>query len=293
VTPLSPRIEAAFIAACLDELEAPKPGNVHVFAEGHGWSVEDFRRSARVAAPAIAAAGASVGARVLAAIEATHGTIGHNTNLGIVLLCAPLARAAELPASDMAAALRGVLASLDRQDAALAFDAIRLAAPGGLGRSERHDVLAPPTTTLLEAMSEAAARDSIARQYVTGYSDIFALGVPAFNDAMRRWSDDRDAAALAVYLTFLAAIPDTHIQRKHGAAAAMLVRGDAAPLLARLMASDRPMSCYPEMLALDASLKARGLNPGASADLTVAVLFERRLCAAGLPNILQSATKND
>ena len=35
------------------------------------------------------------------------------------------------------------------------------------------------------------------------------------------------------------------------------------------------------------------LNPGASADLTVAVLFARRLQRLGLPNILQSARNND
>ncbi|MFZ0838495.1 MAG: triphosphoribosyl-dephospho-CoA synthase, partial [Xanthobacteraceae bacterium] len=28
-------IAAAFKAACLDELDAPKPGNVHAFADGH------------------------------------------------------------------------------------------------------------------------------------------------------------------------------------------------------------------------------------------------------------------
>ena len=47
----------------------------------------------------------------------------------------------------------------------------------------------------------------------------------------------------------------------------------------------------------DAGLKQRGLNPGASADLTVATLFVRRLRDLGLPNfspdVLRSRRNND
>ena len=75
--------------------------------------VADFRRSAEVAAEPIARLRASVGARILGAIEATRAAVGQNTNLGIVLLCAPLARAAELRAARMQEAVAGVLAKLD------------------------------------------------------------------------------------------------------------------------------------------------------------------------------------
>lgn len=293
MTSLEDRIAAAFIAACRDELEAPKPGNVHVFAAGHGWAVEDFLRSAEVAAGPIARRGASVGARILGAVEATHAAVGHNTNLGIVLLCAVLARAAELRAAQLRCGVADVLASLDLQDARLAFRAIALAAPGGLGRAERHDVRQPATATLREAMAEAAPRDRIAHQYATVFDDVFDLGVPLFDAAERRWGQDQRSAALAVYLGFLAAFPDTHIQRKHGAAAAAAVREEAAPLRVRLEAAADPVALLEDMLAFDASLKRRSLNPGASADLTVAVLFVRRLDGLRLPNILQSARNND
>ena len=88
-------IAEAFIAACRDEIEAPKPGNVHVFADGHGMTVPDFLRSAEAAAPALSNPSLPVGARILAAVEATFAAVGMNTNLGIILLCAPLAAAAE------------------------------------------------------------------------------------------------------------------------------------------------------------------------------------------------------
>ncbi len=293
MTSLEDRIAAAFIAACRDELEAPKPGNVHVFAPGYGWAVADFVSSAKVAAGPIARRGASVGARILGAVEATHAAVGHNTNLGIVLLCAVLARAAELQTAQLRVGVADVLASLNVQDAQLAFRAIALAAPGGLGRAERYDVFQPATATLREAMAEAAPRDQKARQYATTFDDVFNLGVPLFDAAERRWGQDQKTAALAVYLGFLAAFPDTHVQRKHGAAAAVATQKEAEPLRARLETIADPTALLDDMLAFDASLKLRGINPGASSDLTVAVLFVRRLQGLGFPNILQSGRNND
>ena len=106
---LAARIAEAYIAACLLELDALKPGNVHRHAEGHGMTVADFERSAEVSAPALARTGASVGSRVLEAVEATRAAVGQNTNLGIVLLAAPLAAAAERREPDLRVALARVL----------------------------------------------------------------------------------------------------------------------------------------------------------------------------------------
>jgi triphosphoribosyl-dephospho-CoA synthase len=286
-------IADAYVSACMDELEAPKPGNVHVYADGHGSNVADFRRSAEVSAGSIARTEATVGVRILGAIEATHAAVGQNTNLGIVLLCAPLARAAELRAARMPHgrlrdAVADVLSDLNVQDADLAFRAISLAAPGGLGRSERHDVGEPASATLLEAMIEAAARDRIARQYATGFADIFDLGSPWLETASRRWAHCSAAATLCVYLGFLAAFPDTHIQRRHGLEAALEVLREAAPLFAFSQHADDAAALLARALQFDAGLKLRRLNPGASADLTVATLFARRLDDLGSRDLLHA-----
>src|SRR5262249_53999218 len=87
-------VAAAYLDSCLAELSAPKPGNVHVFAGGHDMTTADFEASARVSAPVMGRRGLSVGERILGAIKATRSVVGCNTNLGIVLLCAPLATAA-------------------------------------------------------------------------------------------------------------------------------------------------------------------------------------------------------
>ena len=283
MTAMSEAIAAAFKAACRDELEAPKPGNVHHFAPGRGKTAPQFMRSADAAAPALAAPGARVGLRILAAIEATSAAVGTNTNLGIVLLCAPLAAAAELRPPDLRVALVGVLETLDIEDANFAFRAIALASPGGLGRADRHDVFAPASVTLRQAMAEAADRDRIARQYAFGFADIFERGAAMLGQGVLRFAEPR-WATLATYLDFLSAFPDSHIVREHGVAAADEVRSTAQGFLARLQAAADPVDMLADLLEWDELLKSRALNPGTSADLTVATLFVHRLT-----NILPSA----
>jgi triphosphoribosyl-dephospho-CoA synthase len=269
-------IANAFKAACRDELDAPKPGNVHVFAAGHRMTASEFVRSAEAAAGPLSLPGTRVGARILGAVEATLAAVGTNTNLGILLLCAPLAAAAECGRPDLRARLAQVLDALDVEDAALAFRAIVRAAPAGLGRAERHDVFAPATVTLKAAMAEAAGHDRIARQYVCTFEDVFERGGPALAAALSR-STDRAWAALAVYLEFLCAFPDSHIVRKHGLATGQEICRTALGFRNRLAAGEARAALLPDLLEWDGRLKARDINPGTSADLTVATLFARRL----------------
>lgn len=269
-------IAEAFRWACLAELDAPKPGNVHIFADGHRMTAAEFVASADAAAPHLSASGARVGARILGAVEATFEAVGANTNLGIILLCAPLAAAAENDISDLRASLIEVLQRLDTKDAELTYRAIVLAAPAGLGRSERHDVFGPATVSLLDAMTEASGRDRVARQYATSFADIFEVGLPRLEAAVVQYADLR-WAILATYLEFLSALPDTHIARKHGAPAADRVCDAAAALQRSLHATEHPETLLPGLLTWDAALKADGINPGTSADLTVATLFANQL----------------
>ena len=273
---LEARVAAAYVEACLAELDALKPGNVHRFAPGHRMEVKDFIRSAEVSAASIAASGARVGTRVRAAVEATLEAVGQNTNLGIILLTAPLAAAAEVARAALRPALAQVLDRLDRADAADVFAAIAAANPAGLGRAPRYDVNAPAAATLREAMAEAADRDRIARQYVTTYEDIFSLGLPALATGRQRYSDAR-WSTLTVYLTFLAALPDTHIARKFDASTAEAVRQEAASWRAAFEAAHDPAGTVDGLLGWDAKLKTRGINPGTSADFTVATLFASSL----------------
>lgn len=287
MTSRAERIEAAFRWACLTELDAPKPGNVNAFADGHRMTVDEFVRSANAAAAPLSARGARVGLRIHRAVMATFAAVGTNTNLGIILLCAPLAAAAERDAADLRRALHEVLQELDVDDADLAFCSIVRAAPAGLGHSAQHDVFNPATVSLLEAMSAAANRDMVARQYATDFADIFDLGLPLF-ESVSQSKGEAKWATLAIFLGFLSAFPDSHIARKFGAETANCVQRAALNFAAMLQAAEQPNQVLPALLTWDAALKAKAINPGTTADLTVATLFAHRL-----RNILPSVRNSD
>jgi len=266
-------VAAAIWDACVTDVRAFKPGNVSVASPGHGMHADDFIASADAMAAVIAAPAAGTGQRIVRAIEATRALVPVNTNLGIVLLCAPLAHAATLTSNEplLRERLRLVLAGLDVDDADLAYRAIRMAEPGGLGRSERHDVAQAPQVTLREAMDEARGRDRIAYQYVTDYRDIFETGLPALQRGLERWGS-LTWAAVHVYLILLARFADSHIARKHGDEVAASVSLQARDLSQALGRSRDPAQEMPALEAFDRQLKARSINPGTSADMTVATL---------------------
>ena len=276
-------IAEAFHDSCLAELAALKPGNVHRFADDKRMSVADFERSAAAAAPAMGRAGLSVGKRILGAVEATRNAVGQNTNLGIILLAAPLASAAlDGEGSDLRARVGDVLDALTVQDARDTYEAIRIAQPGGLGEAPSHDVAAEPCVTLLEAMRAAEARDRIAWNYTHGLSDIFGLGLVWLKQAHERWGNS-PFAVTRVYLGFLAHLSDTLIERKFGSDVAACLLEEARPLEAGLLECALPEDMTAPLMAFDRALKERGLNPGTSADLTVATIFAAAIEAAENP----------
>ncbi|WP_159730868.1 triphosphoribosyl-dephospho-CoA synthase [Methylosinus sp. Ce-a6] len=281
---LAEKIARAFVAACEDELAAPKPGNVHIYAPGHGMEAADFVASANAAAPFLAAPGARVGERILGAVEATWTRVGCNTNLGIVLLCAPLAHAAmqEGPGG-LAEKLATTLGALDSTDADLAFRAILRASPAGLGAAPQHDVAEPARISLLEAMALAADRDLVARQYANGFADVFGAGRAAMLRSSAR-GHDREMTTLQLFMSYARQFPDTHIQRKFGEKVALDALTDFREAASLLDAVDERDSMFRIALELDRSLKKSGYNPGACADLTVAALFVDYLLAI-LPNV--------
>jgi triphosphoribosyl-dephospho-CoA synthase len=266
-------IAAAAQLACLLEVSAPKPGNVSPERHFHDTRYEDFLASAVAIGPALGAAGERpLGATIRAAIEATARWTASNTNLGIVLLLAPLARAAARGGGSLRDRLATVLAETTVPDAAETYAAIRRARPGGLGSASAEDVATEPTVSLREAMALAAERDAIAREYTNRFALTFEVGAPALGDARRRglsWTE----ATVECFLALLAAVPDTHIARKLGRAEAERVMGWAREVLAA--GGSGTAEGRAALAALDAELRdpRNTRNPGATADLTCAALF--------------------
>lgn len=271
-------IAAAFLAACRAELAALKPGNVHVHAGGHHMEVAQFEKAAEAAAPILADPNLGMGERIRAAVDVSMAAANCNTNLGIILLCAPLAAAALQPGpGTLRQRVATVLAALSQDDAKNVYLAIRHANPGGLGRSQQADVSQEPDIALQDAMALAAPRDRIAANYVTGLADIFDDHLPVLARLRARATENSSAArpedtVASLYLTLLMRFPDSHIRRKFGIETAAHVQS-----LARAIRVDwEPFvtpAAYPALLAFDAFLKTSGWNPGTTADFVVATLF--------------------
>lgn len=260
--------------ACEVELEAFKPGNVSIYADGHDMTVADFIASAEVSAGPLCDPDYTLGEKIYYAVKATRTAVGCNTNLGILLLCAPLVQAVNYCGSGVTLrqAVHRVVASTTVEDADWVFKAIALASPGGLGKSEEQDVHERPSVTLTEAMKIASAKDRIALQYVTDYKDIFDFSVLRYNVVFDRWGD-RNWAAVAVYADLLSQFPDSHIERKYGNRYSEMVATRMALISEALSKTDDPEQLKPLLYRVDQEFKLNGINPGTTADLTVATVL--------------------
>jgi triphosphoribosyl-dephospho-CoA synthase len=266
-------VAAAGQLACLVEAGAPKPGNVSPGRHFRDTRYEDFVASAVAIGPALAAAGRqSLGSTILHAVTATDQWTTSNTNLGIILLLSPLARAALHSEGALRDGVREVLARTTVADAAEVYEAIRRTRPGGLGSSAREDVSATPTVPLRDAMALAADRDSVAREYATDFATTLDVGVPALRAARSAglgWSE----ATVETFLRLLATRPDTLIARKLGGAAAATVSRRAREV--EDAGGVRTEAGREALEEFDDELRSpnNAYNPGTTADLTCAALF--------------------
>ncbi|MCC6581111.1 MAG: triphosphoribosyl-dephospho-CoA synthase [Phycisphaeraceae bacterium] len=275
------RLTKLIRTACVAEVLSPKAGNVHPGAafDDAGWM--DFVQSARASAPVLATAGViGVGPAALEAVRATRQAVGHNTNLGMVLLLAPLSAAAwrcregRLTTSSV----QTVLDRLNEHDAQAVFTAIREAQPGGLGKAAKGDVRfpgspgSPGTIGLVEAMSLASQRDAVARQYVSGFADVLRRLAPRLASLLKRGLAV-DQAIMRLHLEQMAHEPDSLIRRKCGDDVAM----ESQQRAKRALALDEPetVSSRRAVAELDVWLRGEGhrRNPGTSADLVAAAMF--------------------
>ena len=173
-----------------------------------------------------------------------------------------------------------MLSDLDLADAQAAYRVIARARPGGLGSAAEQDVQQPPSDDLRAAMALAADRDSIARQYRDAYADLFDAALAASVEGFSLMQTPADSGATSrtvatvqrLYLALLSRVADSHIVRNHGEAVAQIVMTAAQAWLRRSQRNEK-LDAEPEFAAWDASLKAARINPGTTADLTVAALL--------------------
>ena len=261
--------------ACLLDVTTPKPGNVHRGADFADMTFLDFAASAVAIGPVLErAASLSVGELVKDAIVATRSVVSVNTNLGIVLLFAPLAKAfaADAGRPVTVEAVDAVLHAMTPADSKLVYEAIRLATPGGLGEVEEGDIRDKAPDCLLSAMRLASGRDAVAEQYATGFYDMIEKWVPQVVAGVSEYGTV--SGILDTFVRVMAEKPDSLIERKCGDAVARQASEKAKQVVESGLTPDA--EGYHALLSdLDFWLRADGhrRNPGTSADLVTAAVF--------------------
>jgi triphosphoribosyl-dephospho-CoA synthase len=272
------QLEHYYIDACETELQAFKPGNISVYADGHDMTVADFRISAEVSAAPLCNPAFSLGEKIYYAVKATREAVHCNTNLGIILLCAPLIQAAfrAAPGQSFRQSLQTILGNTTIEDAGWAFKAVSLASPGGLGETKEQDVRGTPTVTLTEAMKMASDRDRIALQYTNVYKDILEFSVLRYNWWLSQ-GRDKNWSAVFVYTDLLSQFPDSHIERKYGEKHTDHIAVRMRQFLEEFGQTTDPAQLEQRLYRLDTEFKTIGVNPGTTADFTVATILSAHI----------------
>jgi len=258
-------------AACLLEVRAPKPGNVHPQAAFEDLTYDDFVQSTEMIGPILSQAGRrGTSLSVLEAVRACDAELGRNAQMGIILLLAPLAAVpADIPLQQ---GIEAVLDSLTIEDSRRVYQALALMRPGGLGRVAEQDVSQVPSLPLRDVMRLASERDAVAREYATGFQTVLHTGVPLLRE-FRGSGQDWDQSLVRLQLTLMSRRPDTLIARKRGPR----VAEQAAVRAQAVLDADWPHTTHSRSAIgeFDAWLRADGhnRNPGTTADLICASLF--------------------
>ncbi len=274
----------AQIASALEVSGYPKPGNVHRTRDYEDMTFEDFIISGIVTGDAIREATSDVdienprlGKYILKGVSETDRWVGENTNLGILMMITPIAAAASI--STEFDEIRGNIVRLMKntsvEDACDLYDAINIAAAGGMGEEDEYDVtsdsakdeLKKNRQTMWDVLKISAPRDILGREMTSDMPISFELSYPTYHELKKEKS--LNEACLLTFLKILSEVPDTLITRKYGEEEALKVSLMTRDLL-KLKNDD---DFWEKVEEFDDYLYENKLNPGTTADLTATAIF--------------------
>ena len=96
--------------------------------------------------------------------------------------------------------------------------------------------------------------------------------MPLYYNARAKWQDEK-WALLTVYAELLSRFPDSHIERKYGKHYSEIVANQMAALCVALADANSTDDLLPLLFRIDDLFKSLAINPGTTADLTVATAF--------------------
>lgn len=273
-------VKMAFEYACKLDVFSIKPGNVFFNHPAYGMTHKDFLQSSMACSDIICENGMDIGIKVLECVKASFDVVGCNTNLGIILLCAPIVEAIYLDKDHkfLQSNLKIVIDGIDEKQTASIYKAINMAHAGGMGSKEEFDLNEDNSSNfrLFEAMSFASSYDYIASEYISYFHNVINTISPSWRNYFNNMKDDK-CATTATFLNLISSTPDSLIARKHGESVAKEVSARFKDISDDYCSSEAPKNLNNKLLLLDSELKIQGLNPGTTADVVVASIFLNRL----------------
>lgn len=282
----------AQLASVLEVSGYPKPGNVHRTRNYDDMVFEDFIISGvvigntmeEVASQAKSLdepSGAELGKYILQSVSETDKWIANNTNLGIMMMCIPIAAAASISDSfdEIQENIAKLMDATTVDDACNLYDAINIADAGGMGDQDEFDVMSEKAKdelrannqTMFDVLKISAGWDRLANELTSKMPVCFDIGFPCFINV---WNNCKDVdvinkATVLTFMTILSEIPDTLISRKYGDEIAQSVSDKAKEVLSFKDDCD----FKEKLLEFDDYLYENKYNPGTTADLTAASIF--------------------
>tara|TARA_B100000029_G_C17604242_1_gene966868 strand:+ start:5756 stop:6613 length:858 start_codon:yes stop_codon:yes gene_type:complete len=261
---------------CDIEMKSLKPGNVHKYSNSFDMDTRDFFKSSLIISKTLTEKKFNLGEKIFFSAEKIKNKIKKNTNLGIILMLAPIIKIVEnegiINKKKLVAKIKYLIKKQDINNSINIYKAISLTSPGGLGCSKKYDVNELPKTKLYKVMRFAKNKDLISKQYYNGYKEITNIGLPTYKKFYKKWGKI-EWAFTGVYLNFLRKFNDSHIVRRNGLKIAKKVRNDANKYYNILENDNKLIKIKEKLLIFDKELKSKHINPGTMADLSVATVF--------------------
>ena len=266
-------LKSAYLFSCKKDIELIKPGNVNLLSSHKDTKAQDYLDSAILSSKELFNQNYSLGKRILESVNVTRSQVNVNTNLGIILLCAPVIQSyIDFNNLDLREGIKKTLSTTSIKDTHDLCAAINISSPGGLGDSDMYDTASYPNASIKQIMNYSQEYDRISYQYSHNFSDIFDFIIPKLEFLNQRY-ESLDISLSLLFIEILAKIPDSHISRKFGDKIAKKTSNNAYDLLKILDREYDPDYLAKALNNLDYEYKKKGINPGTTADLLVASLM--------------------
>ena len=273
-------LKSAYLFSCKKDIELIKPGNVNLLSSHKDTKAQDYLDSAILSSKELFNQNYSLGKRILESVNVTRSQVNVNTNLGIILLCAPVIQSyIDFNNLDLREGIKKTLSTRSIKDTHDLCAAINISSPGGLGDSDMYDTASYPNVSIKQIMDYSQEYDRISYQYSHNFSDIFDFIIPKLEFLNQRY-ESLDISLSLLFIEILAKIPDSHISRKFGDKIAKKTSNNAHDLLKILDREHDPDYLAKALNNLDYEYKKKGINPGTTADLLVASLMIYKIFSA-------------